>query len=131
MTLLAIALTAGQLGIIAAISGLAAPAVFGTVPGDAAGRYLRRLFPRYFATAAIVAVAAGLTAVLAGHAGAGSLLAADVLCFVVALALVPRINAARDRGDPAFARLHALSVVLNAGGALLGLVALVLLALAV
>ncbi len=118
-----------QIGIIGAISALAAPAAFATMSTDAASRYLRRLFPRYFATAAILAVIAGVVATLAGHGVAGALLAGDALCFVAALALVPRINAARDQGDPAFGRLHGLSVVLNMVGGLLAIAAVIVVGL--
>lgn len=116
-----------QVGVIGAVSALVAPTVFQALEQGTAGVFLRRLFPRYFATAAVLAALASVAAALGGHALAATLLAADALCFVAARALVPAINAARDREDPAFARLHRISVVLNAAGLLLALAAIGLL----
>jgi len=106
---LAVIVISGRIGVILAISGLAAPIVFRTFDADAAGRCLRRLFPRYFAAA---------------------LVAANGACFAWAPWLVPRINVARDRADPAFRRLHGWSVAANGAALLLALAAVVLLGFA-
>lgn len=124
MTLLVIALAAVQVGAIAAVTALAAPAAFAALGTEAAGRYLRRLFPRYFAAAAALALAAAAAALAGGHGAPALLLAGDAACFILALALIPRINAARERGDPAFGRLHGYSVAANGIGLALALAAL-------
>lgn len=124
MNVFALLVTAVQVGVIGAVSALVAPTVFKALEQGTAGVFLRRLFPRYFATAAVLAILASVAATFGGHALAATLLAANALCFVVARALVPAINAARDREDPAFARLHRISVLLNAAALLLALAAL-------
>lgn len=120
----------GLLGLLGVLIGsmlffaaVVAPTVFRALPAEHAGPFLRRLFPRYYAWGAGVAALATLLAVAAGAAPAVTALCALIaLGFVFARqVLVPRINRARDAelaGDaPAgrrFARLHRLSVLLNA-----------------
>ena len=128
MTPLILIIAAVQTGVIGAVSLLAAPTVFHALEAESAGRYLRRLFPRYFASAAILAALGALAAAVGGRMVAAVLLAANVLCFVVALKLVPAINAARDNGDPRFRRLHGASVALNGVGLLLVIATLAILA---
>lgn len=128
MTSLTLIVAAVQTGVIGAVSFLVAPAVFHTLEAEAAGRYLRRLFPRYFSAAAVLAVVAAVMAVLTGHPIVAVLLAGDALCFVLALALIPAINAARDNGDPRFRRLHGASVAFNGVGLVLAIIAVVMLA---
>jgi hypothetical protein len=128
MTLLAHSLAAIQAGLILGVSLLAAPTAFAALPAASAGPYLRHLFPRYFAAAGGLALATAVIAATGGEVLAALLLAGDAGCFAIALALVPRINAARDRGDPAFRRLHGASVAANAAGLVLALLALVYLA---
>lgn len=127
MELFTLIVTAVQIGVIGAVSALVAPLVFQTLEASAAGTFLRSLFPRYFATAAVLAVVASVAASLGGELIAATLLAADALCFIVARAMVPAINAAKDRNDPAFGRLHGISVLLNGAGLLLGVATLVVL----
>ena len=126
MDLLTQLLIAAQIGVIGAVSALVAPTVFQALQADAAGAFLRRMFPRYFVTAAVVALAASVTAATGGSAVVAGLLGLDCLCFVAARALVPAINAAKDRGDPAFGRLHGASVLLNLAGLALAIAALAL-----
>ena len=128
MAPLALVLASCQIGLVLGIAVLAAPTVFAVLPAEAAGPYLRRLFPRYFALAAALGLVAGAVALAGGRAEAAVLLALDAACFAAALALVPRLDAARDRGDSAFRRLHAGTVVFNALGALAALVAVAVLA---
>lgn len=116
-------IAAAQVGVIGAISGLAAPTVFQALESTSAGAYLRRLFPRYFVTAAAVALVATLVAAAGGLWGTALLLVADAACFAAARALIPWINAAKDRGDPRFAQLHRASTLLNGVGLVLALAA--------
>ena len=97
-----------------------APMVFGLLPAEDAGRFIRAAFPWYYL---FIIVSAGL--------GGSILLLTDVrsgwLMIVIAgvgvfsrQALMPRINAARDmwvqgsaEAKSRFARLHGVSVALN------------------
>jgi len=127
MDLFTLLVTAVQIGVIGAVSALVAPLVFKALEASAAGTFLRHLFPRYFVTAAVLAIVASVAAALGGQILAATLLAADALCFIAARALVPVINAAKDRGDPAFGRLHGISVLLNGAGLVLAIATLVVL----
>lgn len=124
MDLLTLVLIAIQIGVIGAVSALVAPTVFKALEPSAAGAFLRRLFPRYFVTAAVLGLLASVSAVLGDHLAAAAILGVDGLCFVAARGLVPSINAAKDRGDPSFARLHLFSVVLNMAGLVLAIAAM-------
>lgn len=112
-----------------------APQVFRALEPTAAGTFLRRLFPVYYVWGAGLA-GAGALAFLPILWEASLILAVVCLGFVFAReALMPRINAWRDRelaGDASahrpFARLHGLSVALNL--AQMVLVAVVLVAFA-
>ncbi|MEF8833361.1 MAG: DUF4149 domain-containing protein [Halofilum sp. (in: g-proteobacteria)] len=128
MTSLTLIVAAVQSGVIGAVSLLVAPTVFHALEAEDAGRYLRRLFPRYFSTATVLALVAAVMAVLSGYTIVAFLLAADALCFVLELALIPAINAARDNGDARFRRLHGASVALNGVGLVLAIIAVVMLA---
>lgn len=108
------------LGAMVFFPAVVAPLVFRTLEPEAAGRFLRALFPRYYL---FMVVTSGLAGAL--------LLPSDVLAGIALLAvagstlwvrgwLVPRLNAWRDRelaGDTAagarFARGHRFSVALN------------------
>lgn len=123
MTALAVVLLGIVLGGMMLFSFVVAPAVFRFLPDDAAARFIRRLFPLYYAFAGIGSAAACL--------GLALRLPRDmtefVLVFVVATGfviarwwLMPAINAARDArldGDDSaqqrFARLHGASMVVN------------------
>ncbi|MGD2082907.1 MAG: DUF4149 domain-containing protein [Chromatiales bacterium] len=104
-------------------SAVLAPLVFTRLPADAAGPFIRAVFPRYY----LVLGGLSLVAALALTASAGpfawetAVVAAVVLAFVLARqGLMPWINResdlARD-GDPGarhrFNRLHRLSVIVN------------------
>ena len=123
MTLVLIAI---QAGVIGAVSVLVAPTVFGALEASAAGAFLRRLFPRYFATAAILGLIASVLAVLGDKLLVASIMGANGLCFVAARMMIPAINAAKDRGDPSFARLHRISLMLNMAGLVLAIGAVAL-----
>lgn len=124
MGLLTLVLIAIQIGVVGAVSVLVAPTVFKSLEASAAGAFLRRLFPRYFVTAAVLGLLASVVAVIGDQLAAAAILGLDGLCFVAARGLVPAINAAKDRGDPSFARLHLFSVVLNTAGFALAVAAM-------
>ncbi len=90
-------------------------------------RFLRRLFPRYFVTAAVLGLLASVLAVFGDELLVASIMGTNGLCFVAARALIPAINAAKDREDPAFARLHLVSVMLNMAGLVLAIAAVAVL----
>ena len=91
-----------------------APVLFAQRPAEEVRPLLRGAFPYYYLAVIAVAGLAALSAVFVNLA-AGALLAA--ICVSTAYArqiLMPKINAATDRGDKgAFGRLHGLSVVIQ------------------
>jgi len=113
------------LGAIVLQSLVVAPTLFTVLDEGPAGRVLRRLFPRFFrlglicgAVALLCIAALYLGPVDAPHAGiatlvlVGAITASQGIC----LWLVPRINAARDRGPSgarSFRQLHGASVTLT------------------
>jgi len=107
-------LAALAFGAGAFLSFVLAPMVFRVLaPAEASG-FLRALFPRYYA----FLLACGVGLVGTGLARPELLPAAVGLAGLAAgsLALVPRINAARDAGEAGasrFRRLHGLSVAIN------------------
>lgn len=109
------------LGSMLFFAAIVAPTVFRALPGDAAGPFLRRLFPRYYLWGIVLAALCTLLALLAREAVLGGACGLVTLLFVYARQwLVPRINRARDRqlsGDDAagslFRRLHLQSVLVN------------------
>ena len=97
-----------------------APTVFGVLPEQEAGAFLRALFPRYYlfllAGSTGAALAFGFTAEESALLTAAVALSTAWVLFM----LVPKINALRDRqlaGDEAagraFDRAHRLSVAIN------------------
>ena len=124
-------LLGGLLGSMLFFAIVVAPTVFRALPGDAAGKLLRALFPRYYLWGLVVAVLATL---LAAPADAGAVVI--VICALVAVLfvfsrqqLLPAINRARDaRGAEAqaerrFRRLHGLGMFINLAQMLLLLAA--------
>lgn len=119
-------------GAIVFQSAVVAPTVFACLDEAASRRLLRGLFPRFFRLGAgcaivMLAGAAGLLA-LFGSSTSLAWVAGAALCMLLlatfSLALVPRINAARDAGasgSALFHRLHRLSVLLTVAGLLLGI----------
>ena len=91
---------------------LLAPLVFVKLPKETAGTFMRAAFPVYYL------VLAGVTAIAALLAGMRA--EAWALWFVVALFLIlrfwliPGLDRVRGKDQPAFARLHRLSVAANA-----------------
>jgi len=146
-------LTAGAVllwvGIMAFFAGVVAPAAFGTLDREAAGRFVSAVFPRYYAVGATlggVALAGLVARALLGRGRPGEwlphllvlvMLAATLYAWLVVL---PAANAAREtlrQAGPAtgvasaeamaFARLHRLSGILNGVTMLAGALCLVVL----
>lgn len=116
-----------------------APVIFRVLGAEMAARFVRALFPRYYAwnaTAAGVALPALVCGPLAVPELRGPAIGAQAVLLGVVLAimlycgnvLTPSINAARDAGpeqSARFDRLHKRSVHLNAVALLIGLILLV------
>ena len=128
VALLAAALLLGGMAFFAAVL---APLVFTALPADAAGRFVRRLFPAYYLWV-IASAATGALALLPlrlpDALGLGLVAASTVW---LRQGLMPRINAmsdaaqAGDAGAKAgFARAHRLSVLVNVAQMLVAVVVL-------
>ena len=125
-------------GTIVFQSAIVAPSVFTSLDASDASKFLRRLFPSFFKLGIVCGVI--MTAGFAFLGSVGSLSAGPWLLVmsagmtvlaIISLALVPRINAARDEGEAGAARfesLHRLSVLLTVLILLAGIVVLVLIA---
>ena len=128
VALLAAAMLLGGMGFFAAVL---APLIFTALPSDAAGPFVRRVFPAYYLWvigAAAVGALALLPLRLPDAVGLGLVAASTVW---LRQGLMPRINALSDRaqaGDAAakagFARAHQLSVLVNVAQMLVALVVL-------
>ena len=116
MTELAILLAGASLGIIVFQSAVLAPLVFNQLKDGSSGPFLRALFPRFFLILAGLSLAAALSSYFGNFSrGAGLGLTALALA-LVAYALIPGTNRARDEGrTAAFKRLHLASVLLTLG----------------
>jgi hypothetical protein len=129
LTLVAVALWLGAMGFFGFV---AAPAAFGTLEREAAGRFVSAVFPRYYAMGLALGLAAllGLGARMLGRGWRSwDWLALCLVLLMLALTLyagavvLPAAHVAREAMrqagvDPAaaagFARLHRLSGILNA-----------------
>lgn len=112
------------IGAIVFHSAVVAPAVFAGLDEADARRFLRTIFPRFYALGlccgVVALLALGAASLAAGWPGpfrlAVPLLAVMTVLQAVSLGLVPRINAARDAGAAGaalFSRLHRVSVLLT------------------
>ncbi len=114
MTELTYLLAGVSLGIIVFQSAVVAPLVFTQLKNGASGAFLRTLFPRFFLILAGLGLAMGITSQLAGFT-AGAILGGLALGFaLLAYALIPPTNRARNEGrTDSFKRLHLASVLLT------------------
>jgi putative copper export protein len=135
-------------GSVVFFSFVVAPALFGALPRDLAGRAVSAIFPRYYAFGGACGLVAILSGLLIGarQVSWGRLLVVETVLLVVMTGLVaysgcvvlPRAAHARallagPEGAPGFAEaetrfasLHRLSVLLNGAVLLLGLAAFAL-----
>jgi uncharacterized membrane protein len=125
---------ASWVGSILFVSFALAPIVFQVLGAEAGGRFVRALFPRYYAwgaTSGAIALPAYLGVPLSypEYRGplvavqAGAIVAGILIMLYAGNSLTPAINAARDAGPPQqerFDRLHRRSVRLNAVALALG-----------
>jgi hypothetical protein len=112
-----------------------APVIFRVLGSEAGGRFVRALFPRYYAWGAIsgaIALPSFLGVPLSFPEYRGPMVAVQALLIVAGIlimlyagnTLTPAINAARDAGPEGhdrFVRLHRRSVRLNAVALVIGL----------
>ncbi len=129
----------GWLGAILFFSFCVAPIIFKVLEPEPAAKFVRALFPRYYAWLAIFSVVA-----LASFTGRplavpelrawnnlifqGLILLNILICLYCGNSLTPAINRARDAGEsakPRFNSLHKLSVKLNVVSLLIGLACLI------
>jgi hypothetical protein len=125
---------ASWVGSILFFSFAVAPIIFGVLGEAAGGKFVRALFPRYYAWGAIsgaIALPAAVGVPLAFPEMRGpwvalqalAILAGTLLMLYAGNALTPEINAARDAGPAGadrFDRLHKRSVRLNVVALLIG-----------
>jgi uncharacterized membrane protein len=119
-----------------------APIIFKVLDANSAAKFVRALFPRYYAWGVVssgIALPAFLAVPLAFPELRGPMVAVQAMIILASLiifmhcgqSLTPQINAARDAGPEGkekFDRLHKLSVKLNAIALVLGIVCLVMFA---
>jgi hypothetical protein len=130
----------GLVGSILYFSFGVAPLIFRVLDAASAARFVRALFPRYYAWG-VVSASVALPCLICGALAvpelrgtriavqAGMLLASIAILFYCGNILTPRINAARDAGPDqsgTFDRLHKLSVRLNGVVLVMGIALLVL-----
>jgi len=109
------AVAVALLGSMLFFAVIVAPTVFHALDAGAAGVFLRRLFPRYYAWGLALSAVGTL---LAAAAGAWPLLLFALLLVTFLYArqwLMPAINASRDADHGSrFRALHLRSVIINA-----------------
>jgi len=126
-SMLLIWLTGALAGSMLFFAVAVAPTVFRALPAEAAGSFLRSLFPIYFLWGLVMSLLCTIIAVYAVELIVGSICALVAILFAYArYSLLSRINRARDRkidGDATagqqFKRLHLQSVLINAAQLLL------------
>jgi hypothetical protein len=127
--------TGTWVGAIIFQSAVVAPAVFVDLDSDAARRFLRTLFPRFYrlglVCGGVALVCIVFIAMSSGWSDALRILAAAASLMLVlegvSLWLVPRINTARDAGEAGiarFERLHRISVALTVVILVIGIIVL-------
>ena len=96
MELIALYTVAATLGAMVFFAVGIAPTVFQALPADEAGRFLRRLFPRYYLALIIGSGLAGLLWMTSQPIASGVCLLIAFSTLWVRQRLVPRINSLRD-----------------------------------
>lgn len=120
LALLALFATALLLGGMVFFAALVAPIVFRVLPAEPGGRFIRALFPRYYAWVLGCSAAAAVALFPLSKPDAGIMVVVAGLAWWLRQVLMPRINALSDRakaGDAGaqtgFDRAHKLSVIAN------------------
>jgi len=110
-------------GGMAFFAAVYAPLVFIKLEAEAAGRFIRQVFPVYYLAMGIMSGIAALALALSDRHGVTAAFAMACVCaafWLARQALMPRINRSRDAhlaGDDSagrrFKRLHRASVIVN------------------
>lgn len=116
-----LALASALFGAMLFFAAVVAPSVFSFLEGEAAGRFLRGIFPRYYiAGLGLAAVGVPIAVWEGAFLGAGVLAAVAAGFALSRFVLVDKINAARDAdlageagAKARFNWLHRLSVLIN------------------
>lgn len=115
-----------SLGIIIFQSLVVAPLVFTQLKDGAGGPFLRALFPRFFIALSTLGLALLINALIAGRSSIALLGTLAMISGMIAYAIIPATNRARDAGNAlVFKRLHFASVVLMLGIAITDVLAVV------
>ncbi|HCX88020.1 MAG TPA: DUF4149 domain-containing protein [Gammaproteobacteria bacterium] len=111
---LTILLAGASLGIIVFQSAVLAPLVFSQLKDGSSGPFLRALFPRFFLILAALGLAIALSSYLGDFTRGAVLGCVALVLALIAYALIPGTNRARDEGrTTVFKRLHLASVLLT------------------
>ena len=111
---LTILLAGASLGIIVFQSAVLAPLVFTQLKDGSSGLFLRALFPRFFLILAALGLAMALSSYFGDFARGAVLGCVALVLALIAYALIPGTNRARDEGrTTVFKRLHLASVLLT------------------
>ena len=107
-------LAGASLGVIVFQSALLTPLVFKQLAGDIRGSFLRSLFPRFFLVIAGLGLAITANSLAVGSYLDSTLGGAVVILALLAYAIIPATNRARDEGRTgAFKQFHLASVMLT------------------
>jgi hypothetical protein len=91
-----------------------APLVFSQLKDGSSGPFLRALFPRFFLILAALGLAIALSSYLGDFTRGAVLGCVALVLALIAYALIPGTNRARDEGrTTVFKRLHLASVLLT------------------
>ena len=127
---------AGVFGSMLFFSAIVAPLVFIRLEAATAGRFIRGLFPWYYLFVLMLAAIAAAATVADDPLVASIMAAIAIGALIARQVLMPQINRDRDKAlagddgaDRRFARLHRLSVWINAAQIIAAVVALARLAL--
>ena len=113
-------MTGVLIGSMIFFAAVVAPTVFQVLPAEAAGKFLRALFPRYYLWGIVISILGSIAALWVGWLHFILLASVMILFLYARQILMPRINASRDAelaGDTTaksrFQRSHRLSVIIN------------------
>ena len=116
MNELAFLLAGASLGIIVFQTAVLAPLVFTQLKDGSSGPFLRALFPRFFLILAALGLGSALVSYFGGFDRGVVLGGIALILALIAYALIPSTNRARDEGrKKAFKALHLASVLLTLG----------------
>jgi len=98
-------------GVILFQTAIIAPVVLGSLGPQAAGPFLRKVFPKFFILLAAIGLLNHLAAVLSSMPTHACIGAATLTLAIIAYLLIPMTNKSRDENnEKSFKRLHNASV---------------------